>query len=98
MEQMCDSENQNNSNPANGCFPKRKEQKIQHLFRKQYFIYCKVPETVNILSEVQWTGSVSLKRWTVFQEQHLKYSREILTNGVMWCKAHLPSIPCEHHQ
>lgn len=40
------------------------EQKSHQLFRKQNFIYCKVPETVNTLSEVQWTGTISLKCWT----------------------------------
>lgn len=38
-----------------------KEQKTHQLLRKQNFIYCKVPETTNTLSEVQYTGTISLK-------------------------------------
>lgn len=75
------------------CFPMHEEQKNHQLFRKWYFIYCKVPETVNTLSEVQWTGTISLKCWTPFQEHHLEYSWEILSHEITWCKAHLPPCP-----
>lgn len=30
---------------------------------------------------------------TVFQEQHLDYSGELLIHGITWCKAHLPPCP-----